>query len=194
MKPLKFILVSLGLGLLVFGTNRFRSKAQARSDSPDFSAIDQYVKGRMRSARIPGIALAIVKGDQIIYSKGYGRADPSGRAVTPQMPFMIGSVTKPITALAVMQLVEAGKIELDMPVQRYIPWFRVSDPEASAQITVRQLLYQTSGMPQPPSTQQITENDDQVLERSVRLLANLELIGRLGSPLHTRMATTTPWG
>ena len=46
-----------------------------------------------------------------------------------------------------MQLVEAGKIDLDAPVQRYLPWFRVADPQASAQMTVRHLLNQTSGMP-----------------------------------------------
>ena len=61
--------------------------------------------------------------------------------MTPQIPFMLASVTKPMTALAVMQLVEAGWINLDSPVRRYIPWFRVADEQASAQITVRHLLY-----------------------------------------------------
>jgi CubicO group peptidase (beta-lactamase class C family) len=93
---------------------------------------------------IPGVALAIVKDDQILYLKGYGQADPSGRPMTPQTPLILGSITKSFTALAVMQLVEAGKVELDAPVQKYIPWFRVADANASAQITVRQLLYQTS--------------------------------------------------
>ncbi len=66
---------------------------------------------------------------------------------TPQTPFFIGSLTKSFTALAVMQLVEAGKIELDAPVQRYLPWFRVADLWASARMTVRHLLNQTSGLP-----------------------------------------------
>ena len=105
------------------------------------------------SARIPGLALAIVRGDQIVYLKGYGRADASGRPVTPQTPFLIGSITKSFTALAVMQLVEAGTVDLDAPVQRYIPWFRVADPRASAQITVRHLLTMTSGLPQSYETQ-----------------------------------------
>ena len=122
----------------------------------------------MRSARIPGLAVAIVKGDQIVYAKGYGQADPAGRPVTPQTPFLIGSNTKPFTALAVMQLVEAGKVELDAPVQRYIPWFRVADEQASRQITVRQMLHQTSGLPQPPNSQSITDTDDKALERAVR--------------------------
>ncbi len=67
-------------------------------------------------------------------------------AVTPQTPFLLGSTTKSFTALAIMQLVEAGKIELDAPVQRYLPWFRVADPVASAHMTVRHLLIQVSGL------------------------------------------------
>ena len=126
---------------------------------------------------IPGLALAIVKGDQIVYLKGYGHADQSGRPVTPQTPFLIGSITKTFTALAVMQLVEAGKVELDAPVQRYLPWFRVADPEASAQITVRMLINQTSGLPQLPTFVTWTwPNTPDALERHVRLMANTNLL------------------
>ena len=88
---------------------------------PDFVAVDSYVEAQMRDKRIPGLALAVVHGDQILYLKGYGIADPSGRPVTPQTPFLLASVTKPMTALAVMQLVEQGKIELDAPVQTVSP-------------------------------------------------------------------------
>mgnify|MGYP003445156912 CR=1 FL=1 len=88
-----------------------------------------------------------------MYVKGYGVADPSGRAVSAQMPFQLASLMKPVTALAVMQLVEAGQIELDAPVQRYLPYFRLADERASATITVRHLLNQTSGLTTlPPST------------------------------------------
>jgi CubicO group peptidase (beta-lactamase class C family) len=103
--------------------------------------------------------------------QGYGVADPSGNPVTPHTPFMIGSITKAFTALAVMQLVEAGKVQLNSPVQRYLRWFRVADPVASAQITVRQLLTMTSGLPQLYETQLWTAQDDGVLERVVRVLA-----------------------
>jgi CubicO group peptidase (beta-lactamase class C family) len=114
----------------------------------DFAAIDAYIAAEMREQRIPGLALGITHGDQIVHLKGFGIADPSGRPVTPQTPFLIFSSTKSFTALAIMQLVEAGKIELDAPVQRYLPWFRVADPDASARITVRHLLNQTSGLPE----------------------------------------------
>jgi len=78
--------------------------------------IDNFVESQMRELHIPGLALAIVQGDQIMHLKGYGIADTSGRAVTPETLFIIGSTTKSFTALSVMQLVEQGKIELDAPV------------------------------------------------------------------------------
>ena len=82
----------------------------------------------MKRLNIPGAALAIVEGDQIVHLCGFGQARPGGEAPIPQTPFFIGSLTKSFTALGVMQLVEAGKIELDAPVQCYLAWFRVADP------------------------------------------------------------------
>lgn len=152
-----------------------------RGDEIDVQSVDRYVEGRMRSARIPGLAVAIVTGDRIVYLNGYGRADPNGRAVTPQTPFTIGSIAKPFTALATMQLVEAGRIELDAPVRRYIPWFRVADSDASAQITVRHLLTMTSGLPQLYETQLWTDRDEGALERGVRFLATKRLARPVGT-------------
>jgi CubicO group peptidase (beta-lactamase class C family) len=157
------------IGLLCAGA---RAQGEAAAD---FRAIDAYVSAKMRAPRIPGVALAIVKGDRIAYLKGYGRADSSGRPVTPQTAFLLGSVTKSITALAAMQLVEAGRIELDAPVRQYIPWFRTADAEASAGITVRQLLNQTSGLPMLRDAQFVTDQDDGVLERTVRSLASARM-------------------
>ena len=155
--------------------------AQASSDDMDVKAIDGYITARIRAARIPGLAVGIVKGDRIVYLKGYGRADSSGRPVTAQTPFTIGSVTKAFTALAAMQLVEAGQVELDAPVQRYLPWFRVADPQASARITVRHLLTMRSGLPQVTETQLWTAQDDGALERAVRLLETAELSRPVGA-------------
>ena len=118
----------------------------AADDDPDFAAIDRYVRSEMDAQRIPGLALGIVQGDRIVHVQGFGEADKSGRDVTPETPFLIGSVTKSFTALAIMQLSEAGQVQLDAPVQRYLPWWRVADPDASTQITVRHLLYQVSGL------------------------------------------------
>lgn len=141
----------------------------------DSKAIDEYVESKMRLPRIPGISIAIVRDNEIVYLKGYGKADPSGSPMTPQTPLILGSITKSFTALAVMQLVEAGKVELDAPVQKYVPWFRTADPNASAQITVRQLLYQTSGLPMLREPQFWTAQDPGALERTVRFLADKQM-------------------
>jgi CubicO group peptidase (beta-lactamase class C family) len=151
--------------------------------NPDYVAIDKFIETEMKAQHLPGLALGIVKGDQIVYLKGYGVADPTGRSVTPQTPFIIGSLSKSFTALAVMQLVEAGKIELDAPVQRYLPWFRVADEKASAQITVRHLLYQTSGLSTKTgrSFQGNGDTSDTAIEQAVRKLSTAELSEPVGA-------------
>ena len=122
-------------------------------------------------------------GDQVVHLRGFGQADPAGRPVTPQTPFLIASLGKSMTALAVMQLVEAGHVELDAPVQRYLPWFRVADPAASAQLTLRHLLTQTSGLPITADIAVADSGDvgDEVLERRVRALSTVALTHPVGT-------------
>jgi CubicO group peptidase (beta-lactamase class C family) len=139
--------------------------------------IDAYIRSRMQIARIPGLALGIVQNDQMVYLKGYGIAGSDGRAVTPQTPFILGSTSKSFTALAIMQLVEAGKIDLDALVTTYLPWFHTSDPAASAQITVRNLLNHASGLPTSEGRQDLWDNDQSsmALENGVRALSSVQL-------------------
>src|SRR5689334_5047431 len=150
---------------------------------PDFAAIDGYVAAEMQAQHIPGLALGIVQGDQIVHLKGFGVADTNGAVVTPQTPFPIGKVSKAFTALAVMQLVEVGKLDLDTPVQRYLPWFRVADADASAQITVRHLLTQTSGLSHAAGLEQYAavELRDGALEQHVRDLSTAQLAHPVGA-------------
>lgn len=143
-------------------------------------AVDAYITAQMRSMRIPGLALGIVKGDQVVYLRGYGVADASGRPVTPLTPFVIGSLTKSFTALAVMQLVEANKLELDTPVQRYIPWFRLADSPASAQVTLRHLLNHTSGIPRYVGRVLLAGKGDKTMEQRVRELSSVALTHPVG--------------
>ena len=174
-----------GLGAVRMSRKNVRSvrAANAQSAPGDFGAVDDYITARMKAARIPGLSVAIVRGEQIVYRTGYGQADPSGRPVTPQTPFIVGSISKTFTALALLQLVEAGAVELDAPVQRYLPWFRLADPNAqdAARITVRSLLNHTSGLPQVVETFLWTDQDDGVLERSVRLLKTTTLRRPIGA-------------
>jgi len=157
--------------------------APATNGPPDFAAIDAYIEAQMRDARVPGLALGIVQGDQIVHLKGFGVAGPDGRAVTPQTPFQLASLGKPMTGVAIMQLVEAGKLELDAPVQRYLPWFRVADAAASAQITVRHLLYHTSGLPEKAGIEYALNGDlrPDALEARVRALRTVALNRPVGA-------------
>jgi len=177
----------LGTLLIIFSllamTNIFPARADSLHNDTDFSAVDAYVEAQMKTLKIPGLALAIVQGDQVIYAKGYGQAHPNGTPVTSQTPFMIGSTTKSITALAIMQLVEAGKIELDAPVQKYIPWFRVADEAASAKITVKHLLTQTSGFSEAAGHRELAASDtsEQAIENSVRAMKDVALVRAPGA-------------
>ena len=76
--------------------------AASRSTAPDVAQIAAFVREQVQRHGIPGLALALVDGDRIIHLGGYGKADQTGRAVTPQTPFIVASVSKPLTALAVM--------------------------------------------------------------------------------------------
>ena len=139
-----FALICLGLALaLTKGNVKAGPVWQAETD---FATIDSYITDQLNDLNIPGMALGIVQDDQIAHLQGFGEADSSGRTVTPQTPFYLASVSKSFTALAVMQLVEAGQIDLDAPVQEYLPWFELADKGAAARITVRNLLNHTSGI------------------------------------------------
>ncbi len=170
------------LALIRLAFARAASSKPASTPSP-YAAIDAYVEGQRCRLHIPGITLAIVEGDQIVHLRGFGQACPGGEAPSSETPFFIGSLTKSFTALAVMQLVEAGKVELDVPVQRYLPWFRVATPHASAMITVRHLLNQTSGLSTVAGSIILADFDDSqgATERQVRALSKLKLAHPVGS-------------
>ena len=176
-------IITLALLLLILaGSGLSVCRAATVRSQTDFAAIDEYIAAEVKRSHVPGLTISIVKDDQIVFLKGYGVADSSQRLVTGQTPFIIGSVTKSLTALAVMQLVEAGRIDLDAPVQKYLPWFRTANPAASAQITVRHLLNQTSGLSETGAMKTMTWSDsgDDALEKSVRYLANVELNRSVG--------------
>lgn len=137
---LRFIFLSLIVSIaLAFNINN--SVAQL----PLENAIDRLISEQMATQHIPGLALAVIKGDKILYAKGYGVAS-SSQPVTVQTQFFIASVSKSFTAAAIMQLVEARKINLDAPVRTYLPEFTLTDPKTDAQITIRHLLNQVSGL------------------------------------------------
>lgn len=149
------------------------SAASAQADDDRFEEIDEYVQEQIDGSRIPAVALAIVEDGETVHMRGFG--DDAGEPVTPQTPFPIGSLTKSFTALAVMQLAEAGELDLDAPVQNYIPEFRVADQAASSQITVRHLLNQTSGFSRQSGLAPLVEEWDGSGDDLIQRLQDVEL-------------------
>jgi CubicO group peptidase (beta-lactamase class C family) len=177
------LLIGAALPLILRAFPRRVPVKQVPNRAP-FDAVDDYIQQQMSRLNIPGLSLAVVEGDRIVHLRGFGRAHPDGDAApSPQTPFFIGSLTKSFTALAVMQLVEAGKVKLDDSVQRYLPWFKVADPNASAQMTVRHLLNQTSGLPPLPGELALADfyDNPDATEHQVRALSRLKITHPVGS-------------
>jgi CubicO group peptidase (beta-lactamase class C family) len=122
----------------------------ASPDSPDgdFAAVDDLVLRDMAASAIPGLSLGIARDGEVVHLAAFGVAGPDGRPMTTHTGVVIGSVGKSITALAVRQLVAAGRLDLEAPVSRYLPWFDVAAGASAAwdAITVRHLLTHTSGL------------------------------------------------
>ncbi len=180
--PIKYILkaieiIVLYLALLFAGTGN----AQAQSGNT-VEKIDRYLTAKMASNKIPALAVAVVHSDSVIFSKGYG-VTSDGKAVNADTPFPIASLSKAFTGVAVMQLVEEGKVVLDSPVVKYIPSFEIDDPRG-ASITVSQLLHQTSGLadtgfPDMTFKQQATNLDEVIV-----LLKKAKLVSKPGETFH----------
>ena len=169
MRSIVFRAVIGTLGLLGLLGSTSLPVVAAPVNSPDYAAIDSYVSNSL--AGTPGFALSIVHGDQVTHVKGFGIANSAGVPMTADTPLVIGSQAKSFTALAIMQMSESGALSLDSPVQDYLPWFRVAQNDFSQQITIRQLLNQTSGLPpSAPFDTAVT-----TVESRVRDLASVNL-------------------
>jgi CubicO group peptidase (beta-lactamase class C family) len=119
----------------------------AQAQDFDAKAVDALVAEALRTWQVPGVAVAIVQGDKVVYAKGHGvREVGSDQAVTPDTLFAVGSTTKAFTATAVGLLVDEGKMSWDDPVNKYLDYFRLADPLASEQATLRDCLCHRTGL------------------------------------------------
>ena len=117
----------------------------AMPTAPDIVALERFVQTQMVVQGIAGLALAVTHNGQIVMLRGYGQAS-DGVPVSAHTQFRIASLSKSFTAVAVLQLVEAGRVELDRPVSHYVPDFTCATNSGNAAITVRQLLHHSSGL------------------------------------------------
>ena len=145
MRKLLTIQRFLGLTLLVHLLLSLPVRAQTSEglSAEKIARIDQAVKAFMSRLNVPGLSVGVVSDDQLRWQQGYGLSDVENSVpVKAGTVYRLASASKPITATAVMQLVERGKIDLDAPVQKYIPTF----PQKPYPVTVRDLLNHTSGI------------------------------------------------
>lgn len=149
-----------------------------------YEALDDFLQDQLDSLGIPGAAVAVVRDGVQVHSAAFGRADDSGRPMTAQTPVLLASTSKSFTAIAVMQQVEAGRLELDEPVQTYLPWFTLNDSRSST-ITVRHLLHQASGMSSKDTAFEASDaQEPEALEEEVRALSGSPLAGQPGAAFH----------
>lgn len=154
-----------------------RVAAQAPSERYR-TELQPLIEDFARQQQVPGLAIGVIEGGRLIYTNGFGvknlahNDDP----VTPRSLFHMASITKTFVATSIMQLVEAGKINLDTPVVQYLPYFRLADDRYQT-ITVRQMVTHTSGMPDVEDYEwDKPQYDDGALERYVRSLSDKKLI------------------
>jgi CubicO group peptidase (beta-lactamase class C family) len=110
-----------------------------------FVRLDQYIGQQMRQTNTPGLSVALTDREKPLRISCYGYADSAmRRTVTPQTLFQTGSIGKSFTSAVLLQLAEAGIVDLGAPVQRYLPWFEVQTPYAP--ITLHHLMSHTAGI------------------------------------------------
>jgi CubicO group peptidase (beta-lactamase class C family) len=140
--------------------------------------LEPLISRTMKGENLTGFAIGVIEDNRLVYARGFGvmKLGDSTHPVAPETLFHMASITKPFVATAVMQLVEQGKIDLDAPVTKYVPYFRLMDLRYK-DITVRHMLTHTSGMPDVKDHRwNKPEYDEGALERYVRSLEDKQLL------------------
>lgn len=144
---LKIILALLGL-FPVAATAREDPKNRIQNPQPNpLVALEKFIEEKRRELNVPGVAVAIVQEDRVIFARGFGmRNVEEGLPVTPNTLFAIGSCTKAFTAITVLMSAEEGKLALSDSPKKYLPYFKLRDSEADGKITIGDLLCHRSGL------------------------------------------------
>lgn len=121
--------------------------AQNKADKATLAKLDAIFAKALKDFNVPGMAIAIVKDDQVIFNKGYGvKSTITNEPVTPSTSFAIASNSKAFTAAALAILVDEGKIKWSDKVRTYLPYFQLYNPYVSEEMTIRDLLCHRAGL------------------------------------------------
>jgi serine beta-lactamase-like protein LACTB len=173
--------------LLVFSASSTPLHAQTRSLSADKRAqIEKAASSFMAANSVPGISVAVVQDGELVWSSGFGMADLENFVpATASTLFRLGSISKPITATAILQLSERGKLDLDAEVQKYCPAF----PKKEWPITTRELLGHLGGIwhYSPDGKGDIPDDSAKhfaSMEESLHIFAGDPLVAKPGTKFH----------
>ncbi len=135
----------------------------------------------MKKGKIPGACIVIIREGKPDIIQGFGTADKKKKSpVTPHTLFELASCSKSYTGLAVLQLVDSGLINLDDAVSKYLPWFYVKYYGENCDITLKQLLHHTSGIPLETIANIPRSDERDALEKTVRKISGMEIYDRPG--------------
>ena len=126
-------------------------------------SIDRFLRAELVRQRIPGMSVAVLRGDSVLLSRGYGFANVEQHVpATDSTVYMVGSLTKPFTAAAIVLLSQQGRLKLDDPITKYLPEGRAVWPN----VTIRHLLTHTAGVPQDTSLDWVRDYSESDMVRS----------------------------
>ncbi|RLD10166.1 serine hydrolase [candidate division KSB1 bacterium] len=125
-----------------------RAVSKAAKVKGTLQGFDAFVSQAITDWQVPGLAMAVVCGDEVVFKQGFGFRDMEKKLpVTPKTLFAIGSSTKAFTTFVLGTLVDEGKLDWDKPLRNYLPDFELKDPFISQRITPRDLVTHRSGLP-----------------------------------------------
>jgi CubicO group peptidase (beta-lactamase class C family)/D-alanyl-D-alanine dipeptidase len=148
----------------------------AKKYSVAIEALESWIEAEVKEKRLPALSLALVDDQTILWARGFGYADPDAKTLaTAQTVYRVGSVSKPITVLLLMMLVELGLIDLDVPVQRYLPDFQPTN-RSGKEITLRQMVSHRSGLVRESPVGNYFDASEPSLTETVKSLNGTELV------------------
>ncbi len=154
------------------------SKPVRSLSTAQLKEFEDFVAAQMAVDKIPGLSVGYLKGDEV-WAKGYGYADLENKLpARAESMYRLASVTKPMTATAVLQLAEKGKIDLDAEVQTYVPYF----PKKNYPVTVRQLLGHLGGISHYKNYDAEGHfKDSKTTRQSIAVFENFDLVAEPGT-------------
>ena len=166
MKTTQFVRLFTIILIALCGVDTLRAQ-----NTPPFEGFDDYVNRSMKEWEIPGMAIAIVKDDKVVFAKGYGVRDIGKPApVDEHTLFAIGSSSKAFTAASLAILMDEGKLKWDDPVTKYLPGFQLYDPYVTREMTVRDLLTHRIGLERGDQIWYATPYSREEILRRIRYL------------------------